>query len=814
METSSNTEVAALQTTGTSQRGSTTFVGSSGETVMANPNKLLACGELQDLRKAFSRPFIISRGTLVASSNPVQIYFGAINDIFTGSPYRALLNFNFGVRFTTHLKLIVAHTPMVQGMLQLCHLPLGRTVNYDRVTYTPCVNQLKHATLTLNSSNECTLCVPWDSPYDFLPLSDPGFTTSGVINHALGGEIALQSTLPISIGDGSTPSYVLYASFHDIEVIGETPILTAYAQMADDPAMAEIAPTGVISRPLYIGSQLLGSMSYISDKFGVFPTLSRVFGTASWLTRLGSKALSAFGFSRPPVLTTAGRMWQQNSGYSHIADIADYSVPLSLFNDNKVIPDTKVCNPEDEMSLEYLLTRPGVISRFNWGSSKGSGDTLMAIQTCPANMVFVGANTFCDIRAVASGLNVTYFPSPLAYYGQAFKQWRGSMIFRLRTAKTPFHGGRILIGWVPVSNSTISATNTIYWGPPNNQHSFISKVWDLKAETEIEFTVPFLSLTPYRDYASATGVFFVRVLDPLVYSASVANNVDMLLDVRAGDDFEFAVPTTPTFWYNAPNPLVNPVAQISDAPGLVSISEPADGGRQPNADTPECVDCTAATHAVGEKVTSLKQLGVRSGVLSALDNPYGPSVIPPWAFTSPTPSASGITAYTLNDYINFISSSYAYYVGGYCLDAVPFDNSITTMATLNEVNILNKYGTLGVAQDCQPWVIENTGKAVHVRIPFYSALRHVPVTNWAGTNPLLQYLNPFLTQPPPYPLICAKNNSASGHDATIYYGRRLSEESRFYRYLGPPPCVFGAGNGTAASYGGTYYGTVLNGKPV
>jgi hypothetical protein len=688
------------------------------------------------------------------------------------------------------------------------------------------ISQLTHSTLTLNVANEASLCIPWDSPYDYGVINDPGITVTNTVKQSWGGILGIFNDLNIFIGDGSAPTWVLYASFHDLKVYGETPPLSVYAQMdmldhvadkvielANADREDEIAPMGEISLPLHLGANIIG---YASDKFGSWPVLSQGLRVASWFTRWASRAAAAFGFSRPPVLTTASRMWMQNSGYAHIADMEDYAVPLGLLNDNHVLPDTRVMDNADEMSLEFILSRPSPLFRISWAASSAAGVTIASAPTAPTNLVWTSSSVASTVILSLTGLAVGFFPSNIAYLGSMFKSWRGDMIFSFRVAKTPFHGGRLIIGWVPVSSANIANTASItqYFGPPNTNNLYISTVWDIKAKNEIEFTVPYISPSPYRDSSSATGMLFVRVLDPLVAPANVANQVEMIISVRAASNFEFSVPRTSQIWIPAPASITSVAAQMDMSGGGSSPSPP-----QPNAASPEKIcDSTPSLYCIGEIVTSLKQLCLRGGIyITGTTNAARNIVTPPWQLYGATGGSTGITTFSNLDYIAAVGAMFAYFAGSYCIDIVPYNNTTSINVGLVEYATVDAYCNLVGKQisdtlDATPLIIENGGKAVHVKMPYYNLLRHMPVA--LDSSAETYYFTTFGNQPPPTASFTASWTGKTGVDNTTYVGRRLADDARFHRFLGPPICYYGLASTGVNTLGQTYFTSVTTGTPI
>jgi len=66
---------------------------------------------------------------------------------------------------------------------------------------------------------------------------------------------------------------------------------------------------------------------------------------------------------------------------------------------------------------------------------------------------------------------------------------------------------------------------------------------DIRTEDEITFELPYLIQSDYIKNDVASGRIDILVLNDLRGPESVAQNIDVQVFYRAGDDFEYAVPT-------------------------------------------------------------------------------------------------------------------------------------------------------------------------------------------------------------------------------------------------------------------------------
>jgi hypothetical protein len=132
-----------------------------------------------------------------------------------------------------------------------------------------------------------------------------------------------------------------------------------------------------------------------------------------------------------------------------------------------------------------------------------------------------------------------------------FDYWRGDMIFRFKILCTKYHKGRLEINWCPngTPGSAGNTTNEIY-----------TKILDITKNTDIEFRVPYLQSTAYKQcntYTSATlfststaisgggtndnGVLSVKVVNKQT-SPSASSDITVLVYAKCAENFEFASP--------------------------------------------------------------------------------------------------------------------------------------------------------------------------------------------------------------------------------------------------------------------------------
>jgi hypothetical protein len=105
-----------------------------------------------------------------------------------------------------------------------------------------------------------------------------------------------------------------------------------------------------------------------------------------------------------------------------------------------------------------------------------------------------------------------------------FRYWRGGIKFRFTFAKTKFHGGRVMVAFVPATYDT--ATNAVLSNPvpaPETTGGLVqpfqqSAIFDLKDSNTFEFHVPYISARPWLSTFGTVGGVTMLVMDRLVTS--------------------------------------------------------------------------------------------------------------------------------------------------------------------------------------------------------------------------------------------------------------------------------------------------------
>lgn len=810
------------------QAGHTAFVSEAAECAVipsiSEPFQVQPTDDNQSIKDFLSRPIPISRGTLSASP-------GIVVGIPVGNSFLSLLGDNViprlrgiaGIRATIKFHVVVAATPFHQGVLNLSFqygtgTLTGSSTNNVRGSNYPLTVNLPHVLLDLAESTMATLEVPYISSFEYLPLSVSGVAS---LDWPMGIFCLNKLTTVRLIAGQNAPGYTVYVSLHDIELIGIRPVETATAILQSGvPTTKQNVVSGSSGRQVPVSnsgltaekkkhglySGFVGKAADLVHYVSYIPSLSSVGGTAEWFLRSTSKALAAFGYSKPHDETKISRMLKTLYGGESQVDYPNEAFVASPFQSNTLAVTAHMGgDDEDHMAFDYVLTKPSYIFRGELTTIQSADTLLYATNVSPLSFWYrdIDSSPLAtgNIPMPLDGGTTTnaFLPSTLMYVSSNFGQWRGDLKFTIKFGKTKMHGGRLLLTYTPaysVTNPSVPVS-TVVDIPATatqgiNPQGFATIV-DLKDGSLFEFIVPYTSPAPYTAVNGSIGSFSMHVINPLVAPAVASDTVDFMVWVSAMPGFELAC-------------LRPSMLDGVGSTGTLAILQDGVGGVSNHNDSSQLV--------VGEKFNSVKQL-IMSPDFAAIDVANAASVeyvFTPWfkwnniGMTVPLPA--GQTRLWYGAKSSRIARMYAYCNGATAssvfVDGAANNNvTITVSQTGNDAgsapagfgNLYNKgnnfYSALVMPEPL------NFFKAI---IPTYSRYARLP-HNLLVENSFVGGAQDLpTTSPGPYSAAFSdmqttfriRNNS--GGSRRILYSRAAADDARLAQFIGPPPCILWPSN--------------------
>jgi hypothetical protein len=500
--------------------------------------------------------------------NPWSLYFN------TAQIRNKLTNYS-RIQCKLHLKFIINASPFYYGSLRACYAPLvdprsTYTASNDQVPF----SQMPGVYLEPQQMTTAEMVLPFLWPRNWLDVTTlTDFSRMGVLNFLQYANLRSANGV---VGTGITVA--VYAWAEEVQLMGPTYLAALQSDEYDDTA-------GTISGPATAIANIAGMVEEVP-----------FIGDFARATAMGAKAVAGiakmFGYSNPPMIDDVIPV--QHKTFHAFAN-TETRMPidkLAIDPKNEVTISSKVAgvDEEDPLAFASLLTRESFLQGALWANSSPTDTLLWSSLISPG-------------YAVAS----TYYTyPPVAYFAQMFRFWRGSLIYKFRFIKTRYHTGRLVISWDPAGD--ITAT-------PDTETVTFSRVVDLEVEDEVEVIVPYKSTAPYLLAATNlqfsngaapaytynqdihNGCLTVRVQN-LLTGPAVNPEIDILVYVRAGDDFMFAVPKD-----------VNTGTTPRDPAGILQSEEADDIDMQTHS-----VDETVSAITTGELICSLRPVLHRSSL--------------------------------------------------------------------------------------------------------------------------------------------------------------------------------------------------------
>ncbi len=555
-------------------------------------------GVKQELADFLAKPILLQSGVLATTDSvPITIYSSLVpSGILTNPIWADKLAGNYAFRGTLVLTLQINGTRFQQGRYILAWVPDGGgnnrlTNNNSNMIISHSANlvqttQLPHVEIDVNCDTSAVLEIPLVNCVGYSPIA-----RSTSLYQYGNGMIFLRPYSPLVAPTGSTTAgWALYAYWKDVEF--QMPVVPQSSRKGkgnyvlkrrgENPQEAEMKEANI--GPI---EGMLMKVGTAADIIAGVPLLSSVAGPVSWVSHILANTAGSFGWSKPRYEAPPTVMTRQIIPKYNNCDSADYATRLGLFENGGIEEVPGFGGTDfDEMSISYLSTIKSYQQKFNWSESDVEGTVKATLPICPRDY----------IDQIFYGTNLVTFPTPMAWVSNFFSMWRGSIRFTFKIVKTEFHSGRLLVAFLPFDSNCMAVPGT----PSINDTTFLHReIVDVRYGNEFSIVIPYVSLTAYRQLFGAdrmTGNVYVYVLNPLVAPATVSSSVDVLIEVGAMPDMEFACPR-----------------DVQEEPTMVVYAQMGEGG------TCEVVDDTIGNSAfkddmkysstcMGERILSLRSL--------------------------------------------------------------------------------------------------------------------------------------------------------------------------------------------------------------
>lgn len=551
-------------------------------------------GEAENIYDFLAKPYPLIQGVFQSTDTSTTFTrYQYFQDILTLEPYASKLKGFMGIRADMVLKVVFNANSFQAGRYILAVSPHGGTgqnpavymENGTRFASLTQITQLPHVEFDLNTESSATLTVPYSSVYSHVPVNPPAPNTT----HSLGTIILLPYSPVVSTAGSSSVPFDLYVSFTNVDLAAPV-----FPQMAKGSNTVEREQAAANIGPVAKGA---GKVKALANMVGQkVPLLASIAEPVSWAMDLLEGAANIFGWSNPSNLAPAQRITDTAFAYANNADAGDNSLPISLYSCNQVeVAPGYSGTALDEMVLSHLSQIPAYMETITWSTANATGSVLYSFNLTP----------YAAVRTSASGASTVSHFTPVGLLSRLFQYYRGGLKFKFKIVKTRYHTGRLILSFNPsvgtVATPISSITDTTYL---NRQ------VIDISTQTEFEYTVPFISLSPwkptYGQYGEI-GALTMVISNPLVAPATVSSSISILMEICGAEDIEFAVPKSFDL-----TPVVVYDPQAYDPRGAAGTISSGELGK-----TSYSPDMYVSSRAcIGEKVVSLLSLSKKSDTSS------------------------------------------------------------------------------------------------------------------------------------------------------------------------------------------------------
>lgn len=497
--------------------------------------------DVVSLSKFLSRPVkIFSKQIIPAIISPVLFDF--INPTLFFSNKRVINRMNNFKNFKCDLcfRFMVNGSPFHYGRWIAAAVPnTGNDVFITPTTITDIsgigiLSQLPHVYISPTTDQGGCLRLPYLHHYNSFDLTKGEHLSTGTI---VLGEMSPLKLLSATSADSVTLSVMCWAE----NVVFGAPTQTNIPGLL--PQSGDEYGNGVISKPLSVLAQVAGALARI--------VAIRPYALASQqLLNLGANIAVSLGFSKPAIVSDMMYMVPRTIPNLSSATQHDPIYKLTYDDKQEVTHDPSVVGlaRKDEMLIKSLIEKETYIGKFAWTGIRTPETTLINYVVTPS----------LHLPGSGVGSAQKLCLPPLAYIGQMFRLWRGSLRFRFVCVASSFHRGRLRITYDPNGLTPAQQTAGV-------EHNIAyTYIWDISENHEVVVDVGYMSHIPYcrvqrpgltpianmisptpptRDAAFDNGILNITVLNDLTANGALNTDIEILAFICAGPDFEYCDPT-------------------------------------------------------------------------------------------------------------------------------------------------------------------------------------------------------------------------------------------------------------------------------
>jgi len=424
------------------------------------------------------------------------------------------------------------------------------------------------------------------------------------------------------------------------------------------------------------------------------------------------------------------------------------------------------------------LSVPTYLDRVTWTTGNTSGTNVYFKLLRPQLMNKQVSNT------VGAFTHTARYGAPLYYLSNFFALWRGSFKLHIKVVKTMFHSGKLLITYTPIETTTITPSL------PESIYS-LREIVDIREQSEITLNLPYMLHRPYVGPDQNMGRLDVFILNDLRCPETVAQSVDLLFYITAGDDFEFQAPTSVK---SIGGGIYTPQSNNTETIVHAGIA---------NSAIKKCSTLNSEL-SVGEHFLSIKQLLNRNSLQQPLVTQTYPNQgvnLYPWFASGitnvPVTGALQFTPFSA-DIFSFLGPMFQYFRGkprilfasetqgniyaSNTSDIFRVGTSTTYLTTTNNfgLNSVIAPGLVSTRLPTQTPIAAGTNAGLnYIHVPYYCKFPVSFVQVWSGNN-----INFFADETQPLSSVTISTAGAIG--ATAVFHRSFCDDFQLSFFIGCP----------------------------
>jgi len=204
---------------------------------------------------------------------------------------------------------------------------------------------------------------------------------------------------------------------------------------------------------------------------------------------------------------------------------------LGVKEDNSLLPCSCLMGSSpDDVSIAKYVNFYSLLAVYKITDKLTSGSLIADIPVWPLDCPYSTVDSKTEDMACL-------YHTRLSYISSMFSLFRGSITYKFQFIASNFHNFRVRIAWVP-QRETVTMPNII------DQSNFINRIVDIRTESEVEITIPYLRDSPYLmlNYRNFMGELLVTVINEVSYPQKVVPDIEMNVWVKGSLDNQFAKP--------------------------------------------------------------------------------------------------------------------------------------------------------------------------------------------------------------------------------------------------------------------------------